>query len=76
MGAFEHARRPRANIQDPNLGRYTWVRFDFPWDAQPGDHVIETRGVDMAGNYQPESVPFNQFGMANGAVAKFRIRVA
>ena len=66
----------RANIQGPNLGRYTWVRFDFMWDARPGDHVIETRGVDMAGNMQPETVPFNQLGMANGAIPKFRIRVA
>ena len=66
----------RANIQGPNLGRYTWVRFDFQWDARPGDHVIETRGIDMAGYAQPERVPFNQLGMANGAIPKFRIRVA
>ena len=66
----------RAQIQGPNLGRYTWVRFDFPWDARPGDHVIETRGIDTAGNVQPETVPFNQFGMANSAIPKFRIRVA
>lgn len=66
----------RAHIQGPNLGRYTWVRFDFHWDARPGDHVIETRGVDMAGNMQAETVPFNQLGMANSAIPKFRIRVA
>jgi DMSO/TMAO reductase YedYZ molybdopterin-dependent catalytic subunit len=66
----------RAHIQGPNLGRYTWVRFDFHWDARPGDHVIETRGIDMAGNVQPETVPFNQLGLANGAIPKFRIRVA
>lgn len=66
----------RAHIQSPNLGRYTWVRFDFNWDARPGDHVIETRGIDMAGHVQPDTVPFNQLGMANGAVPKFRIRVA
>ena len=66
----------RAQIQGPNLGRYTWVRFDFPWEARPGDHVIETRGIDMVGNVQPETVPFNQFGMANSAIPKFRIRVA
>ncbi len=66
----------RAHIQEPNLGRYTWVRFDFMWDARPGDHVIETRAIDAAGNMQPASVPFNQLGMANGAVPKFKIRVA
>ena len=66
----------RANIQGPNLGRYTWVRFDFMWDARPGDHVIETRGIDMANNVQTETVPLNMLGMANSAIPKFKIRVA
>lgn len=65
----------RAQIIEPNLGKYTWVRFTFPWNATVGDHVIETRGTDNAGNVQPERVPFNQLGMANGAIPKFRIRV-
>ena len=62
-------------IRQPNLGRYTWVRFELPWDATPGDHVIETRGMDTAFNMQPESVPLNTLGMANHAIPKFRIRV-
>ncbi|MCS7101947.1 MAG: molybdopterin-dependent oxidoreductase [Burkholderiaceae bacterium] len=65
----------QASIVPPNLGRYTWVRFTFPWNATPGDHIIETRGTDMAGNVQPERVPFNQLGMANGAIPRFKIRV-
>lgn len=69
-GAWE-----RARILEPNLGKYTWVRFTFDWDARAGDHIIETRGVDNAGNVQPASVPFNQLGMANGAIPRFRIRV-
>jgi DMSO/TMAO reductase YedYZ molybdopterin-dependent catalytic subunit len=69
-GAWE-----RATIQMPNLGRYTWVRFHFPWNASVGDHTIETRGIDGAGNVQPATVPFNQLGMANGAIPKFKIRV-
>ncbi|MCS6854046.1 MAG: molybdopterin-dependent oxidoreductase [Elioraea sp.] len=64
-----------AHIRQPNLGRYTWVRFDFPWDAPPGEHVIETRATDNAGNTQPPSVPFNLYGMANNAIPRFRIRV-
>lgn len=65
-----------AQIRMPNLGRYTWVRFDFPWDAPTGEHVIETRTTDGGGNAQPAEVPFNLFGMANNAIPKFRIRVA
>jgi len=64
-----------AIIRQPNLGRYTWVRFDLPWDARPGDHVIETRGTDVAGNMQPETVPLNMLGMTNNAIPKFKIRV-
>ncbi len=64
-----------ARLRQPNLGRYTWVRFEFPWEATPGEHVIETRATDMAGNTQPERVPFNLYGMANNAIPKFRIRV-
>ncbi|TAD90159.1 MAG: oxidoreductase [Alphaproteobacteria bacterium] len=66
----------RAQIRMPNLGRYTWVRFDFPWTATPGDHVIETRTTDGAGNTQPAEVPFNLYGMANNAIPRFRVRVA
>jgi DMSO/TMAO reductase YedYZ molybdopterin-dependent catalytic subunit len=65
-----------ARILPPNLGRYTWARFEFPWDAPAGDHVIETRATDGAGNVQPAEVPFNLLGMANNAIPKFRIRVA
>ena len=65
----------RATIRQPNLGKYTWVRFDFPWEATRGVHVVETRGVDTKGETQPASVPFNQLGMANGAIPKFRIQV-
>lgn len=65
-----------ARIREPNLGRYVWVRFDFPWNTAPGDHVIETRTTDGAGNAQPAEVPFNLFGMANNAIPRFRVRVA
>ena len=72
---IDGGRWQRANIWGPNLGKYTWVRFDFPWDATVGDHVLETRGIDMANNMQPDTVPFNQLGMANGAIPKFKVRV-
>jgi DMSO/TMAO reductase YedYZ molybdopterin-dependent catalytic subunit len=70
-GAWQEAR-----ILAPNLGRYTWARFEFPWNATPGDHVIETRATDTRGTTQPAEVPFNLLGMANNAIPRFRIRVA
>lgn len=66
----------KARLREPNLGRYVWVRFDLPWDAPAGEHLIETRTTDGAGNTQPATVPFNLFGMANNAIPQFRVRVA
>lgn len=64
-----------ATIRPPNLGKYTWVRFDFPWDAKAGQHVIETRTTDNAGTSQPEKVPLNTLGMANWSIPKFKIEI-
>ncbi|MCX7683897.1 MAG: molybdopterin-dependent oxidoreductase [Acetobacteraceae bacterium] len=64
-----------AQIRPPNLGKYTWVRFEFPWEATPGRHVIETRTTDTTGYMQPETVPMNILGMAHGGIPKFRIEV-
>ena len=69
-GAWQPAR-----ILPPNLGRYVWVRFEFPWDAPAGEHTIETRTTDNSGYVQPTTQPPNQFGMANGTIPRFRIRV-
>lgn len=66
----------RAEIRQPNLGKYTWVRFSLPWEATAGQHVIETRTTDNAGTVQPETVPLNTLGMANWAIPKFRVEVA
>ena len=41
---------------------YSWARFEFEWDAAPGERTIMTRASDIAGNSQPDSVPFNEKG--------------
>lgn len=65
----------KARIVPPNLGRFTWVRFEFPWAPQAGQHTIETRVTDRNGNRQPDSVPFNKGGFDFWAVPKFKIDV-
>jgi sulfane dehydrogenase subunit SoxC len=65
----------RAALVPPNLGRYTWVRFEFPWEASEGVHEIETRATDNSGEAQPATYPFNRYGMTNNAIPKFRIDV-
>ena len=42
--------------------QYSWVRFEFSWDARPGEHTIMTRATDAVGNTQPDQVPFNEKG--------------
>ena len=41
---------------------HSWVRFEFRWNAEPGEHTIMTRATDTAGNTQPDRVPFNEKG--------------
>lgn len=76
-GALPDRRRrlAEATVRMPNLGRYTWVRFEFPCDAPAGQHVIETRTTYGSGTAQPATVPFNLFGMANNAIPKFCVNV-
>ena len=41
---------------------YSWARFEFVWDAEPGERTIMTRATDTEGNTQPADVPFNEKG--------------
>lgn len=50
-----------AAVLDPRL-RYAWARFEFEWQATPGEHAILTRATDEAGNTQPGEIPFNEKG--------------
>lgn len=50
-----------ATLREPNLPR-AWARWDFEWDARPGEHVILTRATDDQGNTQPASIPWNRQG--------------
>ena len=40
----------------------SWARFEFVWDAEPGERNIMTRATDTAGNTQPDHVPYNEKG--------------
>ncbi len=42
--------------------QYGWTRFEFDWEARPGEHAIMTRATDVTGATQPDSVPFNRKG--------------
>ena len=50
-----------STVLEPQV-QYSWARFEFMWDAEPGEHVVMTRATDVAGNTQPDDVPFNERG--------------
>jgi sulfane dehydrogenase subunit SoxC len=63
-------------VTDPEINTFTWRRFQFDWDATPGEHVIETRVTDNKGYQQQATVPFNEGGFDFWAIPRFRIAVA
>jgi DMSO/TMAO reductase YedYZ molybdopterin-dependent catalytic subunit len=50
-----------ATLREPNIRR-AWARWDFEWDARPGDHAILVRATDDHGNTQPAATPWNAQG--------------
>lgn len=57
----EGATWQEATLIPPNL-KYSWCRFEFEWQAAPGQHTIMTRATDTDGNTQPMEQPFNAEG--------------
>ncbi len=52
-----------------------WVRWEFEWDARPGDHSLRARAADAAGHIQPAGVPFNEQGYLYNAVVGHPVTV-
>ena len=50
-----------AEVLEPQV-QYSWARFEFTWEAEPGEHTVMTRATDAEGNTQPDEVPFNDKG--------------
>ena len=51
----------RAELIGPQA-RLGWARFEFDWEAPAGMHTVMTKAADVAGNTQPDQVPFNEKG--------------
>jgi hypothetical protein len=63
-----------ARIRDRAAPR-AWVRWEFEWDARPGDYVIRVRATDAQGTTQPFAVPFNEQGYLYNAVVSHPVTV-
>jgi DMSO/TMAO reductase YedYZ molybdopterin-dependent catalytic subunit len=64
-----------ATLREPNIAR-AWTRWDFEWDARPGDQVILTRATDDRGNTQPASIPWNAQGYGYNVPVRHPVTVA
>lgn len=63
-----------AHLRGPNIP-LAWVRWEIPWQAEPGDHILMARATDRAGEIQPDTVPFNELGYAFWAVVQHPVTV-
>jgi DMSO/TMAO reductase YedYZ molybdopterin-dependent catalytic subunit len=60
-----------AEVSEP-LGEATWVQWQLPWDASPGEHVISVRATDGDGVIQTAT---ERSPIPNGATGHHTIRV-
>ncbi len=64
-----------ARVRDASVPR-AWVRWEFGWDARPGDYSLRARATDAQGNTQPAGVTFNDQGYLYNAVVGHPVTVA
>jgi DMSO/TMAO reductase YedYZ molybdopterin-dependent catalytic subunit len=58
------------------LEPHAWRIWEFPWDAEPGEYVLQSRATDAAGNTQPVTAEWNRLGYANNAIHSVRVTCA
>ncbi|MCI2421559.1 sulfite oxidase [Saccharopolyspora sp. K220] len=52
-----------------------WVRWQFCWNPEPGEHTLRVRATDDQGNTQPESSSWNELGYLHHSVLTHPVRV-
>ncbi|MCH7607250.1 MAG: oxidoreductase, partial [Chloroflexi bacterium] len=65
-----------AEIREPNIPT-AGCRWEFLWDATPGQHTITMRATDTEGHTQPapDTVPWNDRGYEWGAYVAHPVEV-
>jgi DMSO/TMAO reductase YedYZ molybdopterin-dependent catalytic subunit len=64
-----------AELQGRNVSQ-AWAQWSVAWQATPGEHVLQARATDTAGNVQPDTSLFNDNGYLFGAVVNHPVSVA
>jgi DMSO/TMAO reductase YedYZ molybdopterin-dependent catalytic subunit len=57
------------------VGAFAWQPWSWPWQAEPGEHVLSCRATDRAGNSQPLEPFWNVQGMGNNYVQTVPVTV-
>ena len=55
---------------------WSWISWQWDWDAEPGVHEVCCRAVDAGGNEQPLEPAWNLGGYANNEVQRLAVTVA
>jgi DMSO/TMAO reductase YedYZ molybdopterin-dependent catalytic subunit len=56
-------------------GPYSWVRFEYSWNAEPGEVTLASRATDNRAIQQPWDVPWNAKGYGMNAIYAFNVTV-
>ena len=63
-----------AELENSN-GPYAWIKWNFNWQAQSGEHILRCRATDVDGNTQPLDPPWDMAGFANNVVQSVHVYV-
>lgn len=64
----------QARLAEPNMP-FLWVRWEFVWQAAPGEHTITTRATDEKGSTQPDRAVWNEQGYLYNAAVPHPVKV-
>ncbi len=70
-GPWQTARLIGASADMP----HAWARFEFEWEAPPGEHILRTRATDAAGETQPLEGVYNEKGYLLNVALPHPVRV-
>jgi DMSO/TMAO reductase YedYZ molybdopterin-dependent catalytic subunit len=64
-----------ADLGEP-VDEFAWRRWEYAWDATPGEHELCCRATDEAGNVQPLAPAWNYEGVCNNSVQRVKVVVS
>lgn len=64
-----------AEMIGTDMGPFAWRRFQYRWDATPGEHVIASRATAVDGSVQPKERAENHRGYAHNGWSDPSVKV-